>query len=130
MKHEHNYSRNKKILIYYGVILILSLAYIGIHIYTSVSKLDTLKTLSTDHPLETILNFETRFQRMFGVLRDAYLSVQYRTDTNWNSQIEQLFNSIQDSEKSLKFSKEPIDFVLLNTSYHSFLDYACNIFIT
>lgn len=41
-----------------------------------------------------MLIFEVRFQRMFGILRDKYLNVQYNTDTTWRQEITNIFNSI------------------------------------
>lgn len=82
-KEEDQHTRKKKIRFFYFCMFLLSLVYIVSHIVVNVNKISILKTQSTEHPLETIMIFETRFQRMFGILRDQMLSVKYTTTTNW-----------------------------------------------
>lgn len=91
-------SRKQKIKYFYISLVVVSVVYLTMYVFSVVSQLTIFKELETQHRLEIILKFENRFQRMLGILRDVKLGVNYTTTVQWQAQITKLFYDIQASE--------------------------------
>ena len=84
-KPDNQIVKKNKTRVLYFILLAISVVYFGAHVYAIMVKSRLLYNFSIDQSLDTILSFEHKYHRMFGIMRDASLNVTYASNATWTT---------------------------------------------